>query len=128
MGTNATQSEIQRLTHEAEALTREVVAAPFRLRTYRFIRKILVGFILVSIANVIFSYFFYTPKMYRINRDNRELIVKYRILQDRIRTAQGRLDEIRYRSSPPIRSRSPRCGSPTLRRSTPRWPRTNSPP
>ncbi len=99
MGTNATQSDIQRLTHEAEALTREVVAAPFRLRTYRFIRKILVGFILVSIANVIFSYFFYTPKMYRINRDNRELIVKYRILQDRIRTAQGRLDEIRYRDN-----------------------------
>ncbi len=55
---------------EAEALTREVVTAPFRLRTYRLLRKILVGFILVSIANVVFSYFFYTPKIYRIHRDN----------------------------------------------------------
>ena len=36
--------------------TRDVVSAPFRLRTYRLIRKILIGFILVSIANVLFSY------------------------------------------------------------------------
>ena len=36
----------------------------------------------------LFSYFFYTPKMYRILRDNRETVIKYRILQDRIRTAQ----------------------------------------
>lgn len=92
------------LTHEAQALTREVVTAPFRLRTYRLLRKILVGFILVSIANVLFSYFFYTPKMYRINRDNRELVIKYRILQDRIRTAQRRVDEIRHRDNYVYRS------------------------
>jgi len=84
---------------EAEALTREVVTAPFRLRTYRLLRKILVGFILVSIANVVFSYFFYTPKIYRIHRDNRELTIKYRILRDRIRTAQRRVDEIRHRDN-----------------------------
>ena len=29
-------------------------------------------------------YFFYTPKMYRIIRENRDLVIKYRILQDRI--------------------------------------------
>lgn len=91
-------------THAAQALTREVVGATFRLRTYRLLRKILVGFILVSIANVLFSYFFYTPKMYRINRDNRELVIKYRILQDRIRTAQRRVDEIRHRDNYVYRS------------------------
>lgn len=89
---------------DAQTLTHEVVTAPFRLRTYRLLRKILVGFILVSIANVIFSYFFYTPKMYRINRDNHALIIKYRILQDRIRTAQSRLNDIRHRDSYVYRS------------------------
>ncbi len=87
------------LTREAQTLTHDVVTAPFRLRTYRLIRKILIGFILVSIANVVFSYFFYTPKMYRILRDNHELTIKYRILQDRIRTSQKRVDEIRHRDS-----------------------------
>ena len=91
--------EAQVLTHEAQVLTREVVSAAFRLRTYRLIRKILIGFILVSIANVLFSYFFYTPKIYRINRDNRELIIRYRILQERIRTAQRRVDAVRHRDN-----------------------------
>ena len=83
----------------AEALTLQIVAAPFRLRTYRLLRKILIGFILVSVINVLFSYFFYTPKIYRINRENRELQIRYRILQDRIRTAQRNLDEIRTRDN-----------------------------
>ena len=96
--------DTQALTQEAQALTRDVVTAPFRLRTYRLIRKILIGFILVSIANVLFSYFFYTPKMYRILRDNRETVIKYRILQDRIRTAQQRVDEIRHRDNYVYRS------------------------
>ena len=92
------------LTEEATTLTREVVTAPFRLRTYRLIRKIIIGFILVSIANVLFSYFFNTPKKYRILRDNRELKIRYRILQDRIRTAQRHVDEIRHRDSYVYRS------------------------
>ena len=87
------------LSHEAQVLTRDVMAAPFRLKTYRLIRKILIGFILVSIANVLFSYFFYTPKMYRILQENRETEIRYRILQDRIRAAQRRVDEIRHRDS-----------------------------
>lgn len=92
------------LTHEVEALTREVVTAPFRLRTYRLLRKVLVGFILVSIANLLFSYFFYTPKMYRILRENHELVIKYRILQDRIRTSARKIDDIRYRDNYVYRS------------------------
>lgn len=97
-------SGVEAFTHEAQTLTREVVTAPFRLRTYRLLRKILIGFILVSIANVLFSYFFYTPKMYRINRDNRELTIKYRILQDRIRTARRHVEEIRHRDNYVYRS------------------------
>ena len=91
--------EAQILTHEAQVLTREVVTAPFRLKIYRLIRKILIGFILASLANFLFSYFFYTPKMYRILSDNRELTIRYRILQDRIRTAQRKVDEIRHRDN-----------------------------
>ncbi len=79
--------------------THETARAPFRLRIYRLLRKILIGFILVSIANVLFSYLFQTPKMYRIDRENRELIIKYRILQDRIRAAQRQVDEIRHRDN-----------------------------
>lgn len=87
------------IVQEAEHLSREVRTVGFRLRTYRLIRKILLGFIFVSIINVLFSYFFLTPKMYRINRDNREMMIKYRILQDRIRVAQQRTDEIRHRDN-----------------------------
>ncbi|WP_305155162.1 M23 family metallopeptidase [uncultured Alistipes sp.] len=83
---------------------REAAKAPLRLRIYRILRKVLIGFILVSIANVVFSQFFYTPKMYRINRRNRELMIRYRILQDRIRTAQSRADEIRHRDNHVYRS------------------------
>ncbi len=96
------------LTHEAQALTQEVVTevakAPFRLKTYRLLRKILLGFIFVSVANVLFSYFFYTPKMYRIIRSNRELVVKYQILQDRVRAAQRTVEEIAHRDDNVYRS------------------------
>ena len=94
--TEALRAGAGELSHEAQVLTRDVVTAPFRLKTYRLIRKILIGFILVSIANVLFSYFFYTPKMYRILRDHREPEIRYRILHDRIRAAQQRADEIRH--------------------------------
>lgn len=102
--TEALRAGAGELSHEAQVLTRDVVTAPFRLKTYRLIRKILIGFILVSIANVLFSYFFYTPKMYRILRDNRETEIRYRILQDRIRAAQQRVDEIRHRDNYVYRS------------------------
>ena len=126
--------DTQALTQEAQALTRDVVSAPFRLRTYRLIRKILIGFILVSIANVLFSYFFYTPKMYRIIRDNRDLVIKYRILQDRIRTSQRRVDEIRHRDNYVYRSLFSTdtvsidgVWQPYPTPNTPRWPGTTSP-
>ncbi len=87
------------IAQEAGQLSQEVRTVTFRLRAYRLIRKILLGLIFVSIINVVFSYFFLTPKMYRIDRENREMMIKYRILQDRIRTAQQHLDEIRHRDN-----------------------------
>lgn len=78
---------------------RETAAPSLRLHAYRIIRKILFFFIAVSLANVIFANVFYTPKMYRILHDNSELVLKYRILQDKIRSAQHRIDEIRHRDN-----------------------------
>ncbi len=103
-GTDTLRAGAEELTHEAQVLTHDVMSVAFQLKTYRLIRKIILGFILVSIANVLFSYFFYTPKMYRILRDNRETVIRYRILQDRIRTARQRVDEIRHRDNYVYRS------------------------
>lgn len=64
---------------------------------YGLLRKLLLGFIIISIINVAFSYLVYTPKMYGIELDNREMVIKYNILQDRIRTQQSRLDDIKHR-------------------------------
>lgn len=82
-----------------QTLAYEVIAAPFRIRLYRLLRKILIGFILASLINFIFSYFFYTPKMARIDRDNSELIMKYGMLQDKIDASIRRITEIRQRDN-----------------------------
>ena len=70
-----------------------------RLRMYTLVRKLLIGFIVISLFNVVFSYMFYTPKMYRINRDNRELVIKYGIMRDKIRVAERKIEEIRHRDN-----------------------------
>lgn len=98
------EGAFEALTHDAQEMVTEVVSVAFQLRTYRLLRKILLGFIFVSVANVLFAYFFYTPKMYRINRENRELVVQYRILQDRLRAAQRQVDQIRHRDEQVYRS------------------------
>ena len=88
----------------AERSTERISTSSMRMRAYRLIRKILLGFILVSFINVLFSFFFLTPKMYAINRENRDMVIKYRILQDRIRTAQQQVEEIRHRDHHVYRS------------------------
>lgn len=87
-----------------QTLTYEVIAAPFRIRFYRLLRKILIGFILASIVNFLFSYFFYTPKMYKIREKNSELVMKYDILQDKIGAATKKLEEIKHRDNNVYRS------------------------
>lgn len=87
-----------------QTLTYEVISAPFRIRFYRVLRKILIGFILASIVNFMFSFFFHTPKMYRIDRENRELVMKYDILRDKIRAATKKIEEIKHRDNYVYRS------------------------
>lgn len=82
-----------------QTLTYEAIQPPVRLRVYRALRKIFIGFILASIITFAFSYFFYTPKMYAINRSNSELRLKYAILQDKINTARTKLEDIRHRDT-----------------------------
>ena len=82
-----------------QTLTYEVMTIPFRIKFYRLLRKILIGFSLASIVNLLFSFFFYTPKMYRISRDNNELLIKYNILNDKLQAATTRLEEIRHRDN-----------------------------
>lgn len=76
---------------------KEVTEMPFRLRMYNFLRKFLIGFILISIANLIFSNLFNTPKMSQIERENRELIEKYKLLEERVAASLYKLDDIKHR-------------------------------
>lgn len=72
---------------------------PLQLRTYRMIRNLLVGFLVISISSALFSYIFYTPKAHRIHIANSELVTKYQLLQDRIATSESRLAEIANRDN-----------------------------
>ena len=94
----------KRYKFNPQTLTYEVIAIPLRIRFYRILRKILVGFILASIANLLFSFFFYTPKMYRISERNNELMLQYEMLGDKIRAATAKLDELRHRDNRVYRS------------------------
>ena len=55
-------------------------------------------------VNLLFSFFFYTPKMYRIGERNNELMLKYNILNDKIRAATAKLQELRHRDNNVYRS------------------------
>ena len=77
----------------------EVITLPFRVRFYRFLRHMLIAFLFASIVTVLFSYFFYTPKMQRINERREELLIQYAVLNDRIAAASQTLGEIRRRDN-----------------------------
>lgn len=85
----------RKLKHNREKS--EVRSLIHRLRSYRLIRKALIGFLLVSIINLLFSSFFYTPKLYTLANENRKLQLKFNLLQNRINAAQHRLAEIKHR-------------------------------
>lgn len=80
-----------------ETLMYEEVREPLRLRAYRLLRKGLVVLIVVCIVNLLFSFVFHTPKMDRIARENSELLMRYDILDKRIREAAERLDILHQR-------------------------------
>lgn len=70
-----------------------------RLRIYRLLRKFLIGFIVVSLLNGIFSIYFDTPKMSRIRHRNEQIERQYRILNDRILASERMLEEIKHRDN-----------------------------
>ena len=77
--------------------TKGAVSTSKRRNRYNILRKVLIGFIVISLVNMAISYLFYTPKMHRIAAENRELVLKYEILQDRIASMQSKVQEIRHR-------------------------------
>ncbi|MBE6204076.1 MAG: M23 family metallopeptidase [Alistipes sp.] len=77
----------------------EVQSLIHRLRSYRLVRNLLIGFILVAICNLLFSSLFYTPKMFRLADERRALKLKYEILENRIASAQRQLEQIRHRDN-----------------------------
>ena len=68
-----------------------------RKNRYDILRQVLIGFIVISLLNMAISYLFYTPKMHYIANENRELVLKYEILQSRIASMQSKVNEIRHR-------------------------------
>ncbi len=84
--------------------TKGVRSNSFRARAYYTLRKLLIGFILISIANALFSQLFYTPKIYNINQRNRELEIKYALLNNRIDADRRKIEEIRNRDNGVYRS------------------------
>ena len=89
---------MRRKTPKYEA-TNEAQGLLHRIKSYRLIRNLLIGFIVVSVINLLFSSLFYTPKMFRLADERRSLELKYEVLQNRIRTAQRRIDQIRHRDN-----------------------------
>ncbi len=83
---------------------RKVDSSPYRLRVYRLLRRMLIGFLLVSIVNLIFSSLFYTPKASRIDSENRALIDKYNLLLNRVSATENRLAQISHRDNYVYRS------------------------
>lgn len=82
---------------ENKADVQKVKSTSKRRNRYNILRQVLIGFIVLSILNMVISYLFYTPKMHHIAAENREVVLKYEILQDRIASMQSKIDEIRHR-------------------------------
>ena len=77
--------------------TKGATSTSKRRNRYNILRQVLIGFIVMSLLNMTISHLFYTPKMHHIAAENRELVLKYGILQDRIASMQSKIGEIRHR-------------------------------
>ncbi len=96
-----TKKELKRAKREAK---REKASLSIRYGVYNVLRYLFLGFIVVSMLNVVFSFFFYTPKMHNIGRGNVELVEKYNILREKIRSVDHTLDELKHRDNAVYRS------------------------
>ncbi|MFI3304444.1 MAG: M23 family metallopeptidase [Rikenellaceae bacterium] len=88
----------------ANTVVSKVRRSSFQMRAYTIVRAFLVGFLIASTTNAVFSYVFYTPKAHQINTENIELVRQYEMLQGRINAAQNRLDQIANRDNEVYRS------------------------
>ena len=86
----------QKVARKIAGLSQEIT---LRLKIYSLVRKGLIGFILISLLNMLFSQVFQTPKMYGIARDNQETVLKYQLMRDKIRIAERKIAEIRHREN-----------------------------
>ncbi len=84
--------------------SKRVRSNSFRARAYYTLRKLLIGFILISIANALFSQLFYTPKIHNLNQKNREIEIKFDLLNSRIDADRRKLAEIKGRDNGVYRS------------------------
>ncbi len=95
------RKELKKAKREAK---RERASLSIRYGIYGVLRYLLVGFIVVSLANLVFTYGFNTPKMNNIWRGNAELIAHYEILGEKIRSTGRILDELKHRDNAVYRS------------------------
>lgn len=89
------------MEHKSELYNyaRQHFVVPFRIWLYRFARRLLIIFILGLIANFFFSYFFYTPKMWRLRELNNETIAQYQALNAKIAGSISLLNQIKSRDA-----------------------------
>ena len=66
-------------------------------RGYRIALKLLVALLIAVMSNVLISLWFDIPKMASIRRDNHYLKAQYNILQEKIRSAETTLSDIKHR-------------------------------
>ena len=70
---------------------------PLRQWLYRFVRTVLLVFIVASVGNFIFSYYFKTPKMHRLQAQLAGIVRDYQQLEQRVDASLGQLAELRER-------------------------------
>lgn len=88
---------IKRYKFNPVTLAYEQEREHLRLRVYRILRKGVIFFIIICLMNIMFSFVFHTPKIARITRENEEIMARYNILNDRIRSASGHIAEMHLR-------------------------------
>ncbi|MFR9650076.1 MAG: M23 family metallopeptidase [Rikenellaceae bacterium] len=63
------------------------------------LRGFVIGVIIVIIVNFIFTHFFYTPKLYLLSIQHKEILAKYEILEERIHATRSSVEEIKARDN-----------------------------
>lgn len=88
---------IAQISNPTHNYLREHFVLPFRKWVYRYIRRVLLILIAALVANFVFSYFFYTPKMWRLRQSAQLSVADYELLQRRIALASEELNSLRAR-------------------------------